>query len=114
MLCVRFCHIVAMFFVWICLLHFLDIIISMGRVYTLFDARIQDLTPSVSSCTLLNCVTINIVAGYLHTITDLFCFSNYTVALFIYKDSGYTAILSYTIVCTPLIVPPLDTLVLLP
>ena len=32
MLCVRFLHICAMFFVWICLLHFLDIIISIGRV----------------------------------------------------------------------------------
>ena len=46
-------------FVGICLLHFLDIIISIGRVYTLFDARMRDLRPSVSSCTLLNCETIN-------------------------------------------------------
>ena len=61
MLCVRFLHICAMFFVWICLLHFLDIIISIGRVYTLFDARMRDLRPSVSSCTLLNCVTINTI-----------------------------------------------------
>ena len=62
MLCVRFLHIVAMvFFVWICLLHFLDIVIYMGRVYTLFDARMRDLRPSVSSCTLLNCVTINMI-----------------------------------------------------
>ena len=48
-------------FVEICLLHFLDIIISIGRVYTLFDARMRDLRPSVSSCTLLNCVTINMI-----------------------------------------------------
>ena len=48
-------------FVGICLLHFLDIIISIGRVYTLFDARMRDLRPSVSSCTLLNCVTINTI-----------------------------------------------------
>ena len=44
-----------------CLLHFLDIIIYMGRVYTLFDARMRDLIPSVSSYTLLNCVTINMI-----------------------------------------------------
>ena len=33
MLCVRFLHIVAMLFVGICLLNFLDIIIYMGRLY---------------------------------------------------------------------------------
>ena len=43
-------------FVGICLLHFLDIIISIGRVYTLFDARMRDLRPSVSSCTLLTMI----------------------------------------------------------
>ena len=48
-------------FVGIYLLHVLDIIIYMGRVYTLFDVRIRDLRPSVSSCTLLNCVTINMI-----------------------------------------------------
>ena len=48
-------------FVGICLLHFLDIIIYIGRVYTLFDARMRDLRPSVSSCTVLNCVTINMI-----------------------------------------------------
>ena len=80
MLCVRFLHICAMFFVGICLLHFLDVIIYIGRVYTLFDARMRDLRPSVSSCTLLNCVTINmiyrpnIVAGNLHTVTEFVLF----------------------------------------
>ena len=87
MLCVRFLHIVAMFFVEICLLHFLDIIIDMGGIYTSFDARIRDLRHSVSSCSLLNCVTINIM--YLPTLLqDIYilsqiCFSNYTTALFI-------------------------------
>ena len=61
MLCVRFLHIMCYVFVGICLLHFLDIIIYIGRVYTLFDARMRDLRPSVSSCTLLNCVTINMI-----------------------------------------------------
>ena len=60
-LCVRFLHICAMVFVGICFLHFLDIIIYIGRVYTLFDARMRDLRPSVSSCTLLSCVTINMI-----------------------------------------------------
>ena len=61
MLCFRFLHIVAMFFVWVCLLHFLVIIIYMGRVYTSFNARMRDLRHSVSSCTLLICVTINML-----------------------------------------------------
>ena len=100
------------FFVWICLLHFLDIIIYMGRVYTLFDARMRDLRPRVSSCTLLNCVTINMiyrptfVAGNLHTVTDLFVF---TIILLpcLYIDLGYTAMFSHTIVCPPLLLHPL-------
>ena len=48
-------------FVGICLLHFLDIITYMGRVDTSFDARMWYLRPSVSSCTLFNCVTINMI-----------------------------------------------------
>ena len=60
MFCISFTHGCDVF-VWICLLHFLDIIIYMGRVYTLFDARMRDLRHSVSSCTILNCVTINMM-----------------------------------------------------
>ena len=52
MFCVSFTHSCDVF-VGICLLHFLDIIIYMGRVYTSFDARMRDLRHSVSSYTLL-------------------------------------------------------------
>ena len=114
MLCVRFLHIVAIFFVWMCLLHFLDIIIYMGRVYTLFDARMRDLRPSVSSCTLLNCANINII--YRPTLMqDIYilsqiCFVSQIILLpCLYIDSGYTAILSccrsmLTILCSCLYV----------
>ena len=60
MLCVRFLHIVALFlygFVY-CTSYILS---YMGRVYTLFDARMRYLRHMVSSCTLLNCVTINMM-----------------------------------------------------
>ena len=60
-LCVRFFTHSCNVFVGICLLHFLDIIIYMGRVYTSFDARIRNRRHSVSSFTLLNCVTINMI-----------------------------------------------------
>ena len=119
MLCVRFLHICAMFFVGICLLHFLDIIIYIGRVYTLFDARMRDLRPSVSSCTLLNGVTINMI--YRPTllqniyILSQICFVFQIILLpCLYIDLGNTDILSYTIVPPPHIAPPFDTLVLPP
>ena len=106
MLCLRFLHIVAMLFVWICLLHFLDIIIYVGRVYTLFVARMRDLRPSVSWCTLINCVTINMIyrPSLLQDIYILsqICFVFQIILLpCLYIDSGYTAILSCTIVCPP-------------
>ena len=88
----------------------------MGRVYTLFDARMQDLRFSASSCTLLNCVTINMI--YRSTLLqDIYilsqiCFVFQIILLpCLYIDLGYTAILAYTIVCPP-IAPPIDTLVL--
>ena len=112
MLCVRFLHICAMFFVWICLLHFLDIIIYMGRVYTLFDARMRDPRPSVSSCTLLNGVTINMI--YHPTLLqDIYilsqiCFVFQIILLpCLYIDLGYTDILLYTIVPPPILLHPL-------
>ena len=52
MFCVSFTH-SGDVFVRIYLLHFLDIIIYMGRVYTSIDARMRDLRHSVSSSTLL-------------------------------------------------------------
>ena len=106
-------------FVGICLLHFLDIIIYIGRVYTLFDARMRDLRPSVSSCTLLNCVTINMI--YCPTLLqEIYILSQiclliflYTVALFIYKFRLYSYVVIHYCLPSP-IAPPLDTLVLPP
>ena len=99
-------------FVGICLLHFLDIIIYIGRVYTLFDARMRDLRPSVSSCTLLNCVTINMI--YRPTLLqEIYILSQICLLFFfillpcLYINLGYTAMLSYTIVCPPLLLHPL-------
>ena len=99
-------------FVGFCLLHFIDIIIYIGRVYTLFDARMRDLRPSVSSCTLLNCVTINMI--YRPTLLqDIYILSQicsvFQIILLpcLYIDLGYTAVLSYTIVCPPLLLHPL-------
>ena len=91
-------------FVGICLLHFLDIIIYMGRVYMSFDARMRDLRHSVSSCTILNYVTINIIYRRIFTYCHRFFFSssNYTVALFIYRSRLYSYIVIHG--CLPL--PP--------
>ena len=111
MLGVRFLHICAMFFVWICLLHFLDII-YMGRVYTLFDARMRDLRPSVSSCTLLNGVTINMIYRP-KLLQDIYilsqiCFVFQIILLpCLYIDLGYTDILSYTIAPPPILLHPM-------
>ena len=78
----------------------------MGRVYTLFDARMRDLRPSVSLCTLLNGVTINMI--YRPTLLqDIYilsqiCFVFQIILLpCLYIDLGYTDILSYTIVPPP-------------
>ena len=99
-------------FVGFCLLHFLDIIIYIGRVYTLFDARMRDLRPSVSSCTLLNCVTINMI--YRPTLLqDIYILSQicsvFQIILLpcLYIDLGYTAYCHTLLFAPPLLLHPL-------
>ena len=55
MFCVSFTHSCDVF-VGICLLHFIETIIYMGRVYTLFDARMRDLRHSLDH---LSSVAVN-------------------------------------------------------
>ena len=86
-------------------MHFLDIIIYMGRVYTLFDARMRDLRPSVSLCTLLNCVTINMIyrptlLQEIYILSQICLFFKIILLPCLYIGLCYTAILSYTY-CLP-------------
>ena len=86
-----------------------------GRVCTLFDARMRNLRPSVSLCTLLNCVTINMIyrptlLQEIYILSQICLFFKIILLPCLYIDLGYTAMLSYTIVSPTLLLHPLTLL----